>query len=366
MQNLLPNPYLLAAGIGLLSYILILGLKFVLSTRIAPYIGHKKNKWDDLVVFSIEKTTHFFMVSTAIYIGIKAIKASRNLNIYSDRIYFIVLMWQIAIWSHHLLEKWISRSIEKRTQRNRAAASSISLIQLTARMILFSIIFLFTLSNLGIKITTIIAGLGVGGIAVALALQKILGDLFASLSIVLDKPFVVGDFIIIDTFLGEVEKIGIKTTRLRSLSGEQVIFSNSDILGARIRNYKRMQERRLSLLHSFPLETSAEKLKTAVSLISAIVRTKRNVRFERCHFMKIGTTLDIETIYWVLSDDYDLHMDIQQDILLEMKTAFEAEGIVFGLPTSTVQVLPTEITMKNDFNHHERSGKPVDLGHHPL
>lgn len=361
MRNLLPNPYLLAAGYSLLAYIIILGIKTLLTTRIGKYIGKHKNKWDDIVVFTFSKTTQFFMVSTAIFIGIKIIKASRDVNIYSNKIYFIIFMWQIAIWSHHLLEMMISSAIRRRTQRNRAAASSISLIQLTARMTLFSVIFLFTLSNLGIKITTIIAGLGVGGIAVALALQKILGDLFASLSIVLDKPFVVGDFIIIDTYLGEVEKIGIRTTRIRSLSGEQLIFSNSDILGARIKNYKRMQERRVVLNHTLPLHLDSAKIRKAVSLITAIVRTKRDVRFDRCHFMKIGPTLEIETVYWVLSDDYNLHMDIQQDILLEIKDAFDAEGIHFAYPTQTLNVMPTKVVMKNDYPPPGKKTNPLIL-----
>jgi small-conductance mechanosensitive channel len=349
MRNLLPNPYLLAFGVSLLSFMLIWGVKVLFSTRIARFIGHTKNKWDDLVVFTIEKTTYFFMVVSSLYIGTKFVTLPRLVNMYADRIFFVIVMWQIAIWAHHLLEKWISSSLKNRLKKNPAAASSISLVQLCARMLLFSIIFLFTLSNLGIKITTIIAGLGVGGIAVALALQKILGDLFSSLSIVLDKPFVVGDFIIIDQYLGEVEKIGLKTTRIRSLSGEQIIFSNSDLLGARIRNYKRMHERRITILLNLSLNTSTEKLRTAVSIISSICRTKKRVRFERCHFMKINRdSNDIETVYWVLSDDYDLHMDIQQDILIDIKKAFEAESITFAYPTQTVQVLPTEIFMRQE------------------
>jgi small-conductance mechanosensitive channel len=227
-------------------------------------------------------------------------------------------------------------------------------------MVVFAIIFLFTLSNLGIRITTIIAGLGVGGIAVALALQKILGDLFSSLSIVLDKPFVVGDFIIIDQYLGEVEKIGLKTTRIRSLSGEQIIFSNSDLLAARIRNFKRMHERRVSLILTLPHHTKTEKVRVAVSLIAAIVRTKRSVRFERCHFMKISSSLDLECVYWVLSDDFDLHMDIQQDILFEIKMAFESEGITFAYPTQTVHVLPPEILTKNEYHSGKKANKGLD------
>jgi small-conductance mechanosensitive channel len=350
MRNFLPNPYLLALGMSLLAYILIWGLKLLLSTRLSTFSVPLKNKWNDIVVLAAEKTTHFFIISCALYTGFKSIKHSLKVHHHADQIFFVIVMWQIGIWTYHLLEKWITTEFSKRTERNKAAASSIGLIQVLARLLLFSVISLFTLSNLGIKITTIIAGLGVGGIAVALALQKILGDLFSSLSIVLDKPFVVGDFIIIDHYMGEVEKIGLKTTRIRSLSGEQIIFSNSDLLAARIRNFKRMRERRVSFELNFPLQTSTQKLKSAISLISAVIRTKRNVRFERCHLMKIGITLDVETIYWVLSDDYDLHMDIQQEILYDLKNAFEEDGITFAYPTRTVQLLPAEIILKNEFD----------------
>lgn len=345
MKNLLPNPYLLAIGVGLFSYFILLGLKMLFSLKVSRFTGKSTNRWDDLVVFTIERTKQFFMVSTSIYLGLGFLKHGRSFDMYADRIYFVIAMWQVAVWSHSLLEKWISSILNNKMKRNPAVASSISLVQLTARLLLFSIIFLFTLSNLGIKITTIIAGLGVGGIAVALALQKILGDLFSSLSIVLDKPFVVGDFIIVDSYLGEVEKIGLKTTRVRSLSGEQIIFSNSDLLAARIRNYKRMHERRVDMILNLPLNTSLEKVRSAVSIITAIVRTQKMVRFERCHFMGIGSTLQIETIYWVLSDNYDLHMDIQQDILYDIKNAFESERIEFALPLQEIKVRPTEIIM---------------------
>lgn len=346
MKQFFPNPYLLGIGLTLLAYSVIWGIKFLFSQKVARFFKHERNRWDDIVVFTVEKTNVFFMFACSLYIGLRFVPLPRQTNIYINKAFFIILMWQIWIWSHHLLEKWISSTIRQKAKRNSAVASSMSLIQLFSRVILFSVIFLFTLSNLGIKITTIVAGLGVGGIAVALALQKILGDLFASLSIALDKPFVVGDFIIIDNYLGEVEKIGLKTTRIRSLGGEQIIFSNSDLLGTRIRNYKRMHERRvLSVLH-LPIHTPSDKLKTAVSIISAIIRTKHRTRFERCHFKGITTTVEIETVYWVLSDDYDLHMDIQQDILFDIKNAFEGEGIGFAYPTSTVHVLPTEVVMR--------------------
>ncbi len=361
MKNLLPNPYLLAVGVSLLTYILIWLTKLVFTVRVAKFVGDTKNKWDDLVVFSMERTSQVFMIICSLYAGFKFIPHKESLNLYADRLFFIILMYQIAIWSHFLLEKWIHSAIRKRTLRNPAAASSISLLQLLGRLILFTVIFLFTLSNLGIKITTIIAGLGVGGIAVALALQRILGDLFSSLSIVLDKPFVVGDFIVIDQFMGEVEKIGLKTTRLRSLSGEQIIFSNSDLLATRIRNYKRMHERRVAFSLCMPHQISSDRLKTVVSLIAAIIRTKSRVRFERCHFMKMNSSShDIETVYWVLSDDYDIFMDIHQDILFDIKNAFEMEKISLAYPTQTVNVLPTEVLMRSDQNAPRDPHRTVD------
>ncbi len=348
-SNLLPNPYLLGLGIALLAYMVLFGAKKLLSTKIGRFIKRPGNRWDELVVFSVEQTKKFFLVVSSLYVALHFVPHSSQVALYSRRAFFITLMWQVAIWSHNLLEKWISSHISRKTKKNPAAASSISLIQLSSRMLLFSVIFLFTLNNLGIKVTTIVAGLGVGGIAVALALQKILGDLFSSLSIVLDKPFMVGDFIVMDQFLGEVEKIGLKTTRIRSLSGEQIIISNSDILAARIRNYKRMHERRVSFVLNLPLQSSSEDLRKAVSSVTAIVRNKSRTRFERCHFHRIGpTSLDIETVYWVLSDDYDLHMDIQQGILLDIVKVFEQERISLAYPTQTLHMKPVEVWVKGD------------------
>lgn len=360
MKSFLPNPWPLACGISILSYFTILGLKLLFTTSIAKLLKMNRERWNDYVVSTIAKTGQLFIIGLSLYIGFKFIRHTKRVNLYADRAFFVILMWQIAIWLHYVMLSWISATIRKKSRKNPAVANSISLIQLFSRAILFSIIFLFTLSNLGIKITTIIAGLGVGGIAVALALQKILGDLFASLSIVLDKPFVVGDFIIIDSYLGEVEKIGLKTTRIRSLGGEQIIFSNSDILGARIRNYKRMVERRIPLNFHMPLNTSTEKLRTALSVITAIISIKKQVRFERCHLAKIGHTLEIEAIYWILNDDYNIHMDVQQDILFEIKSVFESEGIQFAYPTQTLNIMPTELLMRNLPAGNQVGQRPLD------
>jgi small-conductance mechanosensitive channel len=205
------------------------------------------------------------------------------------------------------------------------------------RLVVWTIVILVILDNLGIEITALIAGLGIGGVAVALATQNILGDLFASLSIVLDKPFVVGDFLSIDEFLGSVEKVGIKTTRVRSLSGEQLIFSNNDLLNSRIRNFGRMFERRVVFAFGVTYQTPAEKLRRIPTIIRDAVESQEKVRFDRAHFQKYGdSALIFETVYFVLSPDYNYYMDVQQNINLAIFERLAEEGIDFAYPTQTI------------------------------
>jgi small-conductance mechanosensitive channel len=207
------------------------------------------------------------------------------------------------------------------------------------KLVVWSVILLLVLDNLGVNITTLVAGLGVGGIAIALAVQNVLGDLFASLSIVLDKPFVIGDFIIVDNFLGSIEHIGLKTTRVRSLSGEQLIFANSDLLQSRIRNFKRMYERRVVFSLTVIYQTPYEKLIKIPQIVREIIESKESVRFDRAHFKEYGnSSLNFEIVYWVLSPDYNKYMDIQQAINLDIFRTFEAEGIEFAYPTQTLYI----------------------------
>jgi small-conductance mechanosensitive channel len=212
-------------------------------------------------------------------------------------------------------------------------------IGFVARVALWSLVILVGLSNLGVDITGLIAGLGIGGIAVALALQNVLGDLFASLSIVLDKPFVIGDFIVVDQMQGTVEYVGLKTTRLRSISGEQLIVSNADLLRSRIRNLKRMDERRALFTFSVMYQTPAEKLERVSQIARNVIAAQPLVRFERAHFKEFGeSALVYECVYFVLSPDYLVFMDTQQRINIALVEALKAEGVEFAYPTRTVIV----------------------------
>lgn len=213
----------------------------------------------------------------------------------------------------------------------------VGFLQFIVLLLLWSLIVLLALGNLGVDVTALVAGLGVGGIAVALAVQNVLGDLFASLAIVLDKPFELGDFIIVDDNVGSVEHIGLKTTRVRAISGEQLIFSNADLLGARVRNFGRMYERRIVFSVGVTYSTPRTELERIPPLLQAAIEAETSVRFDRSHLSAYGTySIDFESVYFVTSPDYGVYMDAQQRILLRVHARFEEHGIEFAFPTQTL------------------------------
>jgi small-conductance mechanosensitive channel len=206
-------------------------------------------------------------------------------------------------------------------------------------MVLWVVVLLMILDNLGVNITTLVASLGIGGIAVALAVQNILGDLFASLSIVLDKPFVLGDFIIVDKYLGSVEYVGLKTTRLRSLGGEQLVFSNADLLKSRLQNMTRMTRRRAVFSVAVTYATPTATLRAIPPMLTELVKSQENATFDRAHFSGVGpSSMNFEVVYWVESADYNKFMDIQQEIYLQMLDRLAEMKVELALPTQTLQV----------------------------
>ena len=204
---------------------------------------------------------------------------------------------------------------------------------------------------MGFEVSTLVAGLGVGGIAIALASQKILGDLFASLTIILDRPFVVGDYIVSNDIRGVVIKIGLKTTLVRSLEGEMLILPNSDLLESRLRNFRRMEERRALLNIGVVYQTSLEKLKSIPQLIQEIIESQENTRFDRAHFKSYGPhSLDFEIVYFLKSRDYHLYMDTLQEVNLRIFELFEKENIEFAYPTQTLFIAEPEKDNLTKFN----------------
>lgn len=238
---------------------------------------------------------------------------------------------------HFYMEEYRAH-LEQEGATNRLGV--LSILSLAARALLWGFILLLGLDNLGFDITALIAGLGIGGIAIGLAAQSILSDLFASLAIVLDKPFEVGDFVVTGEVSGTIESIGLKTTRVRALSGEQIVCSNNDLLGSRIHNYKRIQERRAVFMLGVEYGTPAKKLEKIPEIIEKIIEKQENTRFDRCHFKSYGDfSLNFETVFYTTVPGYKALMDAQQAINLEIYKAFEKQDIAFAFPTQTVHML---------------------------
>jgi small-conductance mechanosensitive channel len=303
-----------------------------LNRKTGGYIGN-------LLADLLERTSLLFILAMAVYLGSLAVILPRVVDEIIVTAAVFVSLIQLGLWGSTLITALISRHMRRRLQEDAATATTISALGLLGKIVLWTILLLLFLSNLGYDISALIAGLGIGGVAVALALQNILRDLFASLSIIIDKPFVIGDFVIVGEYLGTVENIGLKTTRIRSLSGEQLVFANGDLLNSRIRNYKRMAERRIAFSIGVTYDTPYEKLQAIPGLIREIIDSQEKTRFDRAHFKEYGDfSLDFEIVYYVLVPDYNIYMDIQQEINMELYRRFEEKGIEFAYPTQTLYI----------------------------
>jgi small-conductance mechanosensitive channel len=315
----------------------------VLKSRLGKIAQRTTNKLDDVVIAAFGRTLPltFLVVGFAVGAGFLVLPAGveRLLRL----VMLIALIIQAGLWSSHAVIAWLEHYRARQLEDDRGAATAVGAITFVVQVAIWSMVLLIILSNLGINITAMITGLGIGGIAVALALQNVFSDLFASLSIVFDKPFVIGDFIIVDEHLGAVENVGLKSTRVRSLSGEQLVFSNSDLLNSRIRNFGRMYERRVVFQLGVTYQTPQDKLVAIPGIIRAAVEEQDKTRFDRSNFAKFGDfALSFETVYYVLEPDYNLYMDIQEKINLKVRERFAAEGIEFAYPTQTLLLEKSE------------------------
>lgn len=332
--------WITAIGVAVLTYILLFLVKTILVKRLSIYTTRTATDIDDFVVEIINKTKTFFLIVLSLFIASFTLTLSATILKVIQKIIVLVFLMQIIVWGISFIKYLIQRMESHRKGDDQFSRTTLVVLGYLGKLMLWSIVILIALDNLGVNITALIAGLGVGGIAVALAVQSLLADVLASLSIVFDKPFVIGDFIVVEDFLGTVEYIGLKSTRIHSLSGEQIIISNNDLLRCRIRNYKRMTERRVVFLVGVTYETPHNKLSRINSMIREIIESKEDVRFDRVHFKEYGDwSLIFEVVYYVLSPDYNLYMNIQQDINLYLFQKFQEEGIEFAYPTNKVKII---------------------------
>lgn len=311
--------------------------KPVLITRIEAWAGKTSIHWDDALVRALCATRWFLVGLIALYPAAEELTLNAVAQRWLLRISTVAFFVQVGLCVGAFLDAWIRNARQKGMQTDPSTTSALAVLSFIARVALWSIVLLLLLDNIGFDVNALVAGLGIGGIAIGLALQNILGDLFASLSIVLDKPFQVGDFIILDEFSGTVENIGLKATRVRSLGGEMLVFSNADLTKARLRNYKLMKERRIEFSFGVAYDASPEQLSHIPAIVKNIISNTPQTRFDRAHFSRFGdSSLDFDVVYWMLVPDFAVYKDAQQAINLGLMQEFKALGVSFAFPTRTV------------------------------
>ncbi len=340
-QEILQNSvlaWLTSIAVSLLAWAALVIARRTLRSRLRRF-DHDAAVGLEIARHVVGRTAGWFLVLIAFLIGSRFLASAYWTDALLPRVASVGLALQLGLWATAALTTFLEARRRRQLAEDTSVVATMDLLGFVVRLAVWTAVVLVMLDNLGVNVTTLIAGLGVGGIAVALAAQSVLGDLFASLSIVLDKPFVVGDFVVVGEFLGSVEHVGLKTTRIRSLSGEQVVFSNADLLSSRIRNFGRMFERRVAFSLGVTYQTPAAKVRSLPSILREIVESQDRVRFDRAHFQAFGASaLTFEVVYYVLTSDYNLHMDVQQNINLMLLDRFAEEGIEFAYPTQTVFV----------------------------
>jgi len=323
--------------------VLVVGLVAIVQPIAVSWLGalsaRTSNRWDDALLSALRGTRLGFVGLVGLY------PAVQNLSLPAPSAKWLLglaamgLFVQVGLWVSRFLDFWIRLSRERAVAHDPETATGLAAMSFIARLVLWSLVFLLLLDNLGFNVTTLLAGLGVGGIAVGLALQNILGDLFSSLSIVLDKPFQIGHFVVVDNFSGTVENIGLKTTRMRSISGEIVVFSNTDLTKARLRNYKFMQERRIVFAFGVTYDTPADTMEQIPVWVKALIDAQPDARFDRAHFKDFGdSSLNFEVVYWMKTSDFAAYMNTQQAINLGLMRVLAQHGVEFAFPTRTLQL----------------------------
>jgi small-conductance mechanosensitive channel len=340
-QLLLGNPlmdWLVAAMVAVAVWSVLWILRRFIVSRYKKYSAGQRAMPLRLIAYLLGNTTQLFLFGVALYAAQENLALPNKLQRLINGIVMILLLLQIGLWTGRALRFYLELK-ERERGADRMFAGSLDIIKFIAHVLIWSVLILVALSNLGVNITALLTGLGVGGVAVALALQNILGDLFASLSIALDKPFAVNDRLVIDAYMGKVEHIGIKSTRLRSDSGEQIILSNADILKSRVRNFGRAPEQRVLTTLRLSYETPSDKLRSIPKLLEGIAREQANARFERCHLNTLGdSALQFELAYFVQQPNVNSVSDVQQAVNLRIIEEFRRMKVEFDYPTQRVIV----------------------------
>jgi len=327
-------------GVVLLTLLAFQIVKTVGIRRLRKLAEKTATNFDEFIMELIASTKFPLLVLLSIFAGSFMIGMPDSMRGYLRIVAITSFLLQATLWGNRLIDYALNRFTQERLDaQDPASTTAAGFVSTLARIVFISLMTLVGLATVGFDIDALVAGLGIGGIAIALAINGILQDLFGSLTIALDKPFVIGDSITIGDFSGTVENVGLKSTRLRSNTGEQLIMSNSDLLSSRLRNYKRMVERRGTMNLGVTYDTPADKLEAIPEMIREIIDSEELARPNRVHFASFGDfALNFVVVYWVLTPEYTDFMDTTQSINLKVVRRFEEEGIEMAFPTQTIYV----------------------------
>jgi small-conductance mechanosensitive channel len=307
-------------------------------------IAKRHSRASDLVVVQIllrliPRTSRVFVLVVALNVALRFVDFAAKIERGLQFLILVGLWFQIGLWAVTVVEYLLDRRQRAQHEHDAGFISSLGVINFVARAAIWAVVVLLALDNLGVNITALVAGLGIGGIAIALAVQTLLGDLLASLSITFDKPFAVGDSLSLDNVNGKVEHIGIRSTRLRSVDGEQIIVSNTDLLKSRVRNFGRMGERRGVVNIAITYGTPVDKVRRAGAIVEGAIQAQKKARLERCYLKELAaTSINFEAVFFVSDGSFDTLAAAQQDVNYRILEAFEKEGIEFANPVQKVIV----------------------------
>jgi small-conductance mechanosensitive channel len=312
--------------------------KGVIFKRLKKWAVNTKTNWDDFLIEMIEKSVIPILYISSYYFAMMYLNLNEKLEKVIHVAYLFAFTFFILRIISSAFKKFVYSFIQREEDSESKEKQAGGLIAI-ANIIIWICGIIFLIDNLGYNVTTLIAGLGVGGIAIALAAQAVLGDLFSYFVIFFDRPFEIGDFVVIGSDNGIVEYIGIKTTRIRTLSGEQLVCSNTDLTNSRLRNYKRMEKRRILFSLGVTYSTSHEQLSKIPEIVKNCIESRPDLIFDRGHFSGYGDfSLNFEFVYFVNSPEYNIYMDNQQAVYLDIFAAFDQEEIEFAFPTQTLYV----------------------------
>ncbi len=329
--------YLIALGVFVLVNLIIFGFKKYVLYLLHQISVRTKTEYDDLIISIIKSIKYPFYLILSLYIASWFIVLPKEIG---DGIYYLLLiavLYYIVKIMQVSLDFFVKEYQKKQEVKEKGTPRALEYLARFGKVLLWLIALLVLLSNMGFNINTLIAGFGIAGLAIAFALQNILSDIFYFFTIYFDKPFVEGDFLIIGDDLGTVEKIGLKSTRLKTLRGEELVMSNHELINSRIHNFKKMNYRRIEFGFGITYETPIKKMKKIPEIVKKIIEKVPKTRVDRVHFKKFADfSLNYEVIYYLDSQDYNVYMDAQQEINLGIKKEFEKEKIEFAYPTYSI------------------------------